>query len=93
MRDEAWPIALLLAIAFAAIVAIPNVERLWEELRPQPKLRFVFTRTASRFTWTCNTGPVSPGKSGDRYFFVDDTGVIRFSTTGPAGPTSTAIGG
>jgi type IV pilus assembly protein PilA len=48
---------------------------------------------ADQFTWSCTAGPASPGKSGDRYFFVDESGVIRFSTTTTAGTGDQAIGG
>lgn len=39
-----------------------------------------------------NANPISPGQSGERYFFVDQTMVIRFDTLGPAGPASQPIG-
>jgi type IV pilus assembly protein PilA len=34
-----------------------------------------------RFVWMAIAAPVAPGKSGDRYFVIDETGVIRFQTT------------
>jgi prepilin-type N-terminal cleavage/methylation domain-containing protein len=34
-----------------------------------------------QFRWGAIAAPASPGKSGDRAFFIDETGVIRFSTT------------
>lgn len=30
--------------------------------------------------WTCTADPVSPGSSGDRYFYIDESGVIRMTT-------------
>ncbi len=39
-----------------------------------------------------NANPISPGQTGERYFFVDQTMVIRFDTLGPAGPASPPIG-
>ena len=48
---------------------------------------------ADQFTWSCNANPQSPGKSGDRYFFCDESGVIRFNTTAAASSVSIAIGG
>jgi prepilin-type N-terminal cleavage/methylation domain-containing protein len=44
------------------------------------------------YDWFVNADPQQPGKSGERYFYVDRSGTIRFSTTGPAGVSSTAIG-
>lgn len=35
--------------------------------------------------------PVTPGTTGQRYFFVDETGVIRMSSTGPANQDSPPI--
>lgn len=42
-------------------------------------------------TWACTADPVTAGTTGDRYFFVDQSGVIRFSSTGTASATSSAI--
>jgi len=43
-------------------------------------------------TFACVAYPQSQGKSGDRSFFIDETGVIRASTSGLANDTSEAIG-
>ncbi len=37
---------------------------------------FVFVGTAS--TWSCTAAPTTPTSTGDRYFFVDESGVIRW---------------
>ncbi|GMV94187.1 MAG: hypothetical protein AMXMBFR82_39650 [Candidatus Hydrogenedentota bacterium] len=40
-------------------------------------------------SYTCTAIPMAPGQTGWRQFFVDDTGVIRFTTDGTGvGPTS-----
>ncbi|HVY60358.1 MAG TPA: type II secretion system protein [Planctomycetota bacterium] len=49
--------------------------------------------TADNFTWSATASPASPTKSGDRYFFVDESGVIRFATAAAASSTNSAIGG
>jgi type II secretory pathway pseudopilin PulG len=36
--------------------------------------------------------PVSPGRTGERRFFVDGSGVVRASTTGQAGPADAPVG-
>jgi len=36
-------------------------------------------------TYTLNAQPVVPGSTGARYFYVDQTGVIRQNSNGPAG--------
>jgi type IV pilus assembly protein PilA len=51
---------------------------------------FIYSSTASNFT--CNGNPASLGVTGYRYFFVDSSGVIRFSTSGAATTTDSALG-
>lgn len=41
--------------------------------------------------FTCNADPITPGQTGQKYFYVDQTNVIRYSLTGPAGPTDPPI--
>lgn len=47
---------------------------------------------AGAYTWSATATPQLFGKSGNRYFFVDETGVIRFSTNAVAGPNDRPIG-
>ena len=54
---------------------------------------YVFELRGSDFQWSCTASPVDPGKTGDRYFFVDDSGVIRFERDRQATATSPPIGG
>jgi len=42
-------------------------------------------------TFTLNADPTSPGKTGIRYFFVDETGVIKANATGQATAGDPAI--
>src|SRR5262245_41442265 len=39
---------------------------------------------ASVYVWALAAAPLSPGVTGDRYFFVDESGVIRNREGGPA---------
>ncbi len=41
--------------------------------------------------FTVNANPVSPGQTGERYFFVDQTNVIRYALGGPANSGSTPV--
>lgn len=41
--------------------------------------------------YSVNANPVSPGQTGERYFYLDQTNVIRQALDGPAGPSSTPI--
>ena len=42
-------------------------------------------------SWSVNADPDRPGSSGDRFFFLDESGVIRSSLSGTAGASDTAI--
>lgn len=50
----------------------------------------VFSNSGS--TWHGHADPRLPGETGDRGFYVDDTGVIREAEPPPAGPTSEPLG-
>jgi type II secretory pathway pseudopilin PulG len=45
------------------------------------------------FDWSANADPAVPKTTGDRWFFIDQSGVIRSSTTGPADETSEPTAG
>ncbi|GIW71281.1 MAG: hypothetical protein KatS3mg102_0823 [Planctomycetota bacterium] len=47
---------------------------------------------ANMFTWSGRASPQVPGKSGDNFFFVDESGVIRYSTSAGVGPHSPPVG-
>ena len=40
--------------------------------------------SGSRTQWWGTASPSDPGVTGDRYFFIDHTGLIRWSVGGPA---------
>lgn len=42
--------------------------------------------------WWGRGWPRQQGVTGERQFYIDATGVIRYSLSGPAGPTSPALG-
>jgi type IV pilus assembly protein PilA len=54
---------------------------------------FTYTSTGSPFvgSYTVAGAPVSVGSSGQRYFFTDQSNVIRYDTTGPATASSNPI--
>ncbi len=41
--------------------------------------------------YTINADPVTPGVTGQRHFYSDQTGVIRFNATAVAGPTDAPL--
>ncbi|MBI4585904.1 MAG: type II secretion system protein [Planctomycetes bacterium] len=55
------------------------------------KSGYTFTYTGAVDTFSITGDPISPGSSGSRYFFTDESGVIRFSSTGTATATSSAV--
>lgn len=70
-----------------------------EELRadglvgtPDPeRLGYIFSidnPAGLRDRWWGSAQPQEPGVSGDRYFYIDQTGAIRWSTEGPANAES-----
>jgi len=50
---------------------------------------FVFVGTAT--AWSCTAAPTTPGSTGKRYFFVDESGVIRWDGAAAATVASPAI--
>lgn len=60
---------------------------------------YVFTYTAGAagvrgniLSYSITANPITPGTSGRRRFFSDQSGVIRANTAGPADASSTPIG-
>lgn len=54
---------------------------------------YVYTCTANEDFFSVTASPQVPGQTGRRYFFADQSGVIRYSTDGPATASSPALGG
>ncbi len=79
--------------SYASTLAVLNTEGYIDNvLSSGTKSGYTFVYTlASVNTWNCTGDPATPGTTGDRYFFVDQSGVIRFSATGTATATSGAI--
>ncbi|HVR73927.1 MAG TPA: prepilin-type N-terminal cleavage/methylation domain-containing protein [Planctomycetota bacterium] len=48
------------------------------------KSGYNFTYAGGSNTFTVDAAPLAAGSSGDRNFFVDESGVIRFEHAGPA---------
>ena len=55
------------------------------------KSGYTFAYAGAANTGSCTADPETAGTTGDRYFFVDQSGVIRFSSTGTATSTSAPI--
>lgn len=48
--------------------------------------------TSPFFTFTSTASPTNPGSTGNRYFFVDESGVLRYSTSGAATASDGPLG-
>ena len=53
---------------------------------------YSFTTTGAQNTFTVNAAPVAAGSTGTRYFFSDESGVIRYNTGGTAGTANSPLG-
>lgn len=50
--------------------------------------RFRLSGSNPQITWQGNGEPMNPGETGSRYFYLNDIGVIRWSTAAPADSSS-----
>ena len=53
---------------------------------------YSFDSGGSAFAFTVTAGPVTKGSTGTRYFFSDESGVIRYSTSDVADSSSSPLG-
>jgi prepilin-type N-terminal cleavage/methylation domain-containing protein len=53
--------------------------------------QFAESGAISASAWAFTAEPISPGATGDRWFYVDSSGVIRFKLGAPAGSADPAI--
>jgi len=78
-----------------SMVELGSVNLIDSTLAQGTKQGYVFAILpgADSFYWEATADPVVPGKSGDRYFYVDESGAIRFNSATTANSTDTAVGG
>ena len=55
------------------------------------KSGYSFTYAGASDSWNVTAVPAAAGVTGDRGFFVDDSGVIRYSASGAATSASTPV--
>ena len=53
---------------------------------------YVLNMVSTSATWSLTADPEVPGDSGDRYFYADQSGVIRFEMSTTATTTSPPLG-
>ncbi len=57
------------------------------------KSGYQFTYNGTVDTWNLSASPETVGNTGNRHFFIDESGVIRHAEGGPANGSSSPIGG
>lgn len=87
--------------ALSGTTAVPdvnNAELIDEVLASGTKSGYSFGYSAGAAdalgrinSYVVNAAPLSPGSTGMRYFYTDQTCVIRWNGTGAAGPTDTPV--
>lgn len=78
---------------FGSLAQLQGSNIVDDNFRDREKSGYVFedASTASPAFWAVTADPVNPGISGDRYFYIDLSGVIRYSDTGVAGAGDTPV--
>ena len=78
--------------SYAATLAILSSQKLVDSvLGAGTKDGYNFTVTGGTNTFVVNSNPVTPGSTGNRYFFSDESGVIRFATAAAATVASSPL--
>ena len=83
-------------VRFGTFTDVPTLEisgLLDENFEDAQKSGYAFQNagTSTNGTWAVTANPVDPGISGNRYFFIDASGVIRFNDSGNATATDATI--
>jgi type II secretory pathway pseudopilin PulG len=58
----------------------------------EPKQGYRFELVGGKDTFTLKAEPVTPGRTGNRRFYRDQSGIIRCNATGTADVTSSPLG-
>ncbi|MCH8017834.1 MAG: pili assembly chaperone, partial [Acidobacteria bacterium] len=53
---------------------------------------YAFSSSGGSNAFTINAAPLTAGSTGTRYFFSDESGVIRYNTAGTANNSSSPLG-
>jgi prepilin-type N-terminal cleavage/methylation domain-containing protein len=75
----------------ADLTALSGENYIDQVLASGSKSGYTFDYTGGTNTWTCNADPITPGTTGDRYFFCDNSGVIRFDAAAAADSADSPI--
>jgi prepilin-type N-terminal cleavage/methylation domain-containing protein len=75
----------------ADLAALEGQNYIDQVLGSGSKSGYTFNYSGGTNTWTCNADPITPTTTGDRFFYCDNSGVIRFSPFGTASTTDSPI--
>ncbi len=79
--------------SYAADLSVLQASKLIDEvLGGGTKDGYSFGSVGTQNTFTVNAAPVTAGTTGTRYFFSDESGVIRYNTAGTAGTANSPLG-
>ncbi len=79
--------------SYAADLSVLQASKLIDEvLGGGTKDGYSFTSVGTQNTFTVNAAPVAAGTTGTRYFFSNESGVIRYNTAGTAGTANSPLG-
>jgi len=79
--------------SYAADLSVLQASKLIDEvLGGGTKDGYSFTSIGAQNTFTVNAAPVAAGTTGTRYFFSNESGVIRYNTAGTAGTANSPLG-
>ena len=79
--------------SYAADLSVLQAAKLIDEvLGGGTKDGYSFASVGAQNTFTVNAAPVAAGTTGTRYFFSNESGVIRYNTAGTAGTANSPLG-
>jgi len=79
--------------SYAADLSVLQASKLIDEvLGGGTKDGYSFASVGAQNTFTVNAAPVAAGTTGTRYFFSNESGVIRYNTAGTAGTANSPLG-
>ncbi len=76
----------------ADLLTLQNASLIDSVLGSGTKDGYAFASVGTTNTFTITAAPLTAGTTGTRYFFSDESGVIRYNTGGTATSTSSPLG-
>ncbi|MDA2934863.1 prepilin-type N-terminal cleavage/methylation domain-containing protein [Acidobacteria bacterium AH-259-D05] len=77
--------------SYTTLATLSSNNLIDEVLGAGTKDGYQFTSTGGATTFAVTANPSTPGTTGNRYFFANESGVIRYSTTAAATSADSAL--